>query len=511
MKKNILIVSSQEYSSILAKKMQDEGEWNIRFCLTGPSNEAYVKENFKGIYTQNYIDSIKGVPLIDFPLEFNLELLDSVNLDFITAISLLDRNDSNTNSFSYKDRLAFCNERISFWGSILKKLEIDSVLFEEEPHQCSSYILYKVAQHLDISTPMVIRTIGNLGVIPTLSFEHKSEKLMSLYSSAIKTFHETKNFDLAPALSNYLNKLSGNYDLVLQEHLWNQLETYEEVYSKENTSVKFLTKFTKKVINKLINIKKIQIESDQKEAKKSFSNSKLSYFKYHFFKLKTTFKKKSLYKKYKELACFPDNGQSDYVLCALQYQPEKSTCPLGGKFNDQRLMIQSLRQNLSDDVIIYVKEHPSQFIYDHARYGEYFRDEAYYESITSIPNVKLLDMRTDIFDMIDDSLFVASVTGTICWEAVNRQKEALCFGYSWMLGCEGIFEIKEEIDIKRAIHRIVNKRKSIELVYVYLFAKTIYDLGFSVAVGGIRNLKHKNISPNENALLLQKAMHWLMD
>ena len=174
-------------------------------------------------------------------------------------------------------------------------------------------------------------------------------------------------------------------------------------------------------------------------------------------------------------------------------------------------MIQSLRQNLSDDVIIYVKEHPSQFIYDHARYGEYFRDEAYYESITSIPNVKLLDMRTDIFDMIDDSLFVASVTGTICWEAVNRQKEALCFGYSWMLGCEGIFEIKEEIDIKRAIHRIVNKRKSIELVYVYLFAKTIYDLGFSVAVGGIRNLKHKNISPNENALLLQKAMHWLMD
>ena len=197
------------------------------------------------------------------------------------------------------------------------------------------------------------------------------------------------------------------------------------------------------------------------------------------------------------------------MLCALQYQPEKSTCPLGGKFNEQRLMIKSLRSSLPDNIKILVKEHPSQFIYDYARYGEYFRDKSYYKSILEIPNVELLDMRTNIFDYIDNALFIASVTGTICWEAVNRKTPALCFGHSWMLGCEGIYAIEKSNDIKTAIEAIIDHKKTVNLPLVHLYAKTIHELKFHLAVGGPTQLKKKNISETENAELLFNAIRWL--
>ena len=269
------------------------------------------------------------------------------------------------------------------------------------------------------------------------------------------------------------------------------------------------SKLIKKIHQRLLNFTSANFESDQKEKSRSFPTSNLSYLRFQYYKLKTIVKKKRLYTTYKSMAILPENLTSDYVLCALQYQPEKSTCPLGGKFNDQLLMIKALRESLPSHVKIYVKEHPSQFIYDYARYGEYFRDRAYYQDILDVDNVFLIDMRTNIFDLIDHSLFIASVTGTICWEAVNRNKSALCFGHSWMTGCEGIYEILSYENLTKAVNSILITKQPINLDYVKLFAKTIFDFGFQAAVGGTIQLKHKNTSPLQNALILEKAIIWL--
>ena len=51
----------------------------------------------------------------------------------------------------------------------------------------------------------------------------------------------------------------------------------------------------------------------------------------------------------------------NFLLFALHFQPERSTMPEGGIFNDQILALKLLSQNIPDNFIIYVKEHPRQF------------------------------------------------------------------------------------------------------------------------------------------------------
>ena len=508
---NVLVASPQLYSSILAKKMQESKRWNPVYFLTNTSNFKYVKEEFPNVIIHNYISSVKGVnPAgINIKKEIVLSTLENINLDFTIAMSLLDRNDSNSNSFSYKERLSFCYNRLNYWVSIIEQFSIKTILFEEEPHQCSDYILYKVAQHLGIKTILFIRTIADLGIIPCHSFEQPSNKLLQAYEKNIAEFNQKGEIDLDPKLDTYLRKLQGNYTQVLEEHLWDQVDNYQEIFQKGTTYLIIFSKLRKKIQQRLLNFTSANFESDQKEKSRSFSKSNFSYLSFQYYKLKTIIKKKRLYTIYKSMAILPENLTSDYVLCALQYQPEKSTCPLGGKFNDQLLMIKALSESLPSHIKIYVKEHPSQFIYDYARYGEYYRDREYYESILDIDNVFLIDMRTSIFDLIDNSILVASVTGTICWEAVNRQKPALCFGHSWMLGCEGVYEVLSQKNLTEAINSILINKQPINLVFVKIFANTIYNLGFQAAIGGFIQLEHKNTSPEQNALILEKAINWL--
>jgi hypothetical protein len=509
MKKKAFIASPQKYSSILAKKMQDEELWSPVIFLTGNSNLTFVNNHFPEALQLNYIDSVKGIPLNNSSHSFDLKLIESVDIDLKIAVSLLDRNDSNSRSFDYKDRLFFCYEYIVFWANLLDEFKIETILFEEEPHQCSDYILYKVALHKGILTPMMIRTIGDLGIIPTFNFETPNIKLIKQYQAYKSLYDEKEQLEIPRALSSYLQKLSGNYKVILEEHLWDQIDTYQEIFEKGNTFFSVIKTYTKKIILKLLNPQFFNFQSDQKEANKPFAFSKMNYFKYQLYRLKTIRAKIRLFKIYKALAISPNIKNTNYVLCALQYQPEKSTCPLGGKYNDQRLMIMSLREVLPDDVKIIVKEHPSQFIYDYARYGEYYRDKYYYESILAIPNVELVDMKIDIFELIDKSLFVASVTGTICWEAVNRKKPALCFGHSWMTGCEGIFKINSSSELVNAVDIIFSNKHEISLAYVHLFAKAIYDLGFNLAVGGESQLAHKKVTEEENATILFNSIKWL--
>ena len=66
------------------------------------------------------------------------------------------------------------------------------------------------------------------------------------------------------------------------------------------------------------------------------------------FKYLNNRRKQKLKKFYERISRDTLGDDRKYILCALQYQPEKSTSPLGGIFVNQYLMIDLLSKNLPE-------------------------------------------------------------------------------------------------------------------------------------------------------------------
>lgn len=517
---NVLFASTQLYSIKLASLFLEQG-WKPVYFFTNPVNEKTVLDLFPNAIVHNYFDAVKGVPPIQFK-DLNLLPVDPVMLQSLSdkeyiAISMMDRNDSNSDSFTYRERKEFYYQRISYWQTVLNKLNISVVIFEEEPHQANDYILYLVCGYLNIKTLMTVRTISDLGILPMEKFEVGSRPFLDLYNEEVKKMMPGSKLDLPDILKAYYTKLEGNYENVLVEHLWDQIEKVKKL--KQKRTENYVLSQAKIIFTKMLDfgnhfkrfsyILNKEFSSDQKEKRKTIYDSKLNYLGALNYK-KKTIRIKSLNRKYyNSIATTQIEFDKPYIFCGLQYQPEKSTCPLGGRFVDQYLMIELLAKNLPEGWNLYVKEHPSQFVFEYTRYGDFFRGKRYYDQIAMLPNTYLLPLSTDIFRAIDSAEAVASVTGTMCWEAVMRGKFSLNFGYSWMKGCEGIIEVFSQKDLVEALEYI--KQTKVDTMKVKLFGKTIHSLGFNAAVGGQGQLDHKEINVDQNAQIHFRAYKWLLE
>lgn len=132
-----------------------------------------------------------------------------------------------------------------------------------------------------------------------------------------------------------------------------------------------------------------------------------------------------------------------YAYFPLHLQPEMTTSSLGGMYVDQMLAIERLARKMPSGSRVVVKENPKQ--------NEYQRPASFYERLAAIPNVVLVPTKIDTFDLIKRSLFVATVTGTAGWEAVNLGKPALVFGKAWYERLPGVFKYKPDIDLDKVI------------------------------------------------------------
>jgi Capsule polysaccharide biosynthesis protein len=181
-------------------------------------------------------------------------------------------------------------------------------------------------------------------------------------------------------------------------------------------------------------------------------------------------KKKERYaQRYGQLSA-PVDFTKPYVFVALHYQPERSTCPEGETFADQRLMIELLSRVLPDGWLLYVKEHPVQFTA--AARGEHTRFNHYYDDLASLPNVRLVPISVVPFDLIDHAMAVATITGMVGWEAVVRGKPTLVFGHPFYMGCEGVFYTPTVRTCKQALERIADGYRP-DFAKVKLFLHTL--------------------------------------
>ena len=143
-----------------------------------------------------------------------------------------------------------------------------------------------------------------------------------------------------------------------------------------------------------------------------------------------------------------------YIFVALQCEPERQTCPAGGVYGNQYLMIDLLSKLIPDGWKIYVKEHLSQFKKYQA--AERAKSIEYYKMIASMPKVELVPLTYTSFELIDGAKASATVSGSVGWESVVRGKPALLFGYSWYRDFKGVFVSHNLKDCRDAIRQIEN-------------------------------------------------------
>jgi len=506
---NIFYMGYQPYFLEMAKILYNENNFTPVYWNSISLIENDIRESYPNCIVHNHYDALKGNP----PLLYkNLELeplcpslLRDLSLCERIALRMMERNDTYANNFTHRDRVLLYKYFVQYWMTIINKLEPKYIIFEEEPHQANEYILYKVAKLMHIKTIMFTRTTIGKRMYPVNEFEEGSKIIQTEYKKAL---NDKNNIVLSNEMKKYLETIQGNYNEAISLHLYDQVDNVHSLLKNENKVFKILKniftlrlslKKVKTQIGFLFDFNSNHFKSDQKQYFKSFKNSNLSYFEHVYFKSKSIIKKQFLKRYYNKISENIIDFSIPYVFSAIHYQPEKTTCPLGGDFDDQLYMIELLSKTLPKGWMLYVKEHPSQFVTSYARYGEHFRSYNFYQKILKLKNVKLVSIETDTFKLIDNARAVSTVTSTSAWESVIRGIPSIVFGYSWFNICNGVHYVNNINDLKKLFSEIQKKEYKLDLSEVKCFLNVIEQNTFESVIGGPCIQSHFNVSVESNA------------
>ncbi len=114
----------------------------------------------------------------------------------------------------------------------------------------------------------------------------------------------------------------------------------------------------------------------------------------------------------------PSDGRFFYY--PLHFEPEFSIDILGSAVRDQLQMIRQLSSAMPARYLLYVKEHPNM--------SSGSRPLGFYRELVRLGNIRLLDQKTDGYDIISRCRGVVTISGTSGFEALFYGKPVLVLG-----------------------------------------------------------------------------------
>jgi hypothetical protein len=307
---------------------------------------------------------------------------------------------------SYQERKYAYNKTLKFWLWFFNEYRVEKAIFANIPHHGFDFIAMEVLRFLGVNLLM----FNEMPVIPGRSY--------TLFEVRDSTNH-----------SKYLEK---KY-MEIKHGEENKFEYKESVsafklFSPEAT----IPPFTRKQIAKKNNFK--SVANFMQASTNFFLNGGL----WNILKIRKALFMQGYYtgigldpffcrprnvrSYYDDLSTIPDL-KANFVYFALHFQPELSTSPLGEHFVDQVLAIDIIANACKKlGLQLYVKEHPRIVNRTESR------TKTFYDLLLVHENVKLIDSNIESKILIDRSVCVASVTGTVNFEAIFRRKSSISFG-----------------------------------------------------------------------------------
>jgi hypothetical protein len=391
-------------------------------------------------------------------------------------------------ALTYKQRLAAYHFQLMYWKGVLQHFRPDVIVYPIAPHLGYDYMLYGLSRVMNIPTVMFERTSLPGFVYPTTSFEDRSETVSKAYTDALEKY-ENQKMSLSPEVADHLETLLKRYDQAMPFHQTYKLNHYKLDHYKKGGNLGGTIPLYARIARDFV-IARLLKKGNSRFLRK------------RYYKNIGNLKKKKLLAHYQKLTKTVDL-KVPYVFVALQCEPERQSCPCGGVFTHQYVMIDLLSKVVPEGWKIYVKEHPSQFKeYQMAERAKTFE---FYDVIASIPKVSLVPLAYTSFELIDGAKTTATVSGTVGWESVVRGTPTLLFGYSWYKDCKGIFITHTIEECKNAIRKIENEYK-VNPDEVESFAQAVANCSVRGYIDRIYS-KMDIITPEENVENLAKAIH----
>ncbi len=293
------------------------------------------------------------------------------------------------------------------------------VVMSEPPHNHAQYLVFSLCNYLKIP----ILSFSGLLPIPTL-FPYIFSK--GKYNKLRISQHSSSKSKLTNALNIYIDDTYARIDKN------NGVAPHLEELSEKSKSIKFWA------------VNKIKLFKDTfrflKYPKKMFANKYESFNPFGFnavFRYYFSLKKSSiLFREFKSQIYEDFKSNNPYIFFPLHYEPERTTLPDGGEFQDQFKLICTLRDFFPSNYNIVVKEHPSQFL--SARIGSQGRSPLFYSLLNNVNNLIIVSNDSNTQDLIKNAQFVATISGTVGFEAALIGKKVILFGEAWFKGMPNV-------------------------------------------------------------------------
>lgn len=442
---------------------------------TEDDSRRLVAECFPGCLYQDTIDGWKGL----FPKEISEKAAEAyLDIDFLRkhashelqAIKMMDRLDLDRRSFNFMERQRHFRNLVKLWTAGIELLKPDLVITTAIPHRLFDYVLFWLCVEKNI--PFI-----NFDHTPFLGrFILMKNDFFSINNMFVEDYNqfekqETGDFPISQDVLKRFEKVKGNYAQAIP--------SYMVTHAKNQKSAKhYLSNVLKRVLLGFVHGKSLTGRNGalfnsggsyyKRRDSKVEAPGRYSTLKYGLIKLENNKFKRNLEKHYKALTSAPNYGES-YVVYFLHYQPEATTCPTGDIFVDQRLCIEMLLKALPSNYMVYVKEHPTQFMYQNE--GHTSRMSDLYDDLIKNRRVKLIPTTVDTFELIEHSKGVGTVCGTVGWESIVHKKPVILFGVSWYENySKGVLRIKTEENVRQIQSFIENYQYDEHALKAYLAA-----------------------------------------
>lgn len=341
------------------------------------------------------------------------------------------------------------NKSVHFWLNFLKKNKVLLFFCKTSPHQFYDYIIYACCKKLKIKTNFFGYTYFKDHIF-LLDDIDRRDKLI------------TKHF-----INKNTITTSNRIDSIIKEKSKKFYARPEYIKKEKYNSIKIFIYILKNFI-KLIYIivlnkfnEKSDIELFTKENQFFDKNYKFTELDMTMYQIKSLYKKIFLhliYYKFSKSFFVPDK----FIFFAAQFQPEATSCPEGGIYNDNIKILKELRACLPSSVKIVYKEHPASFNPNPNLFGDIRRSYEYYKELSKIKNLSFSKLNYDSFELIDKSIFCVTVAGQIGLECSIRAKPCVILNKLWYKNFPNIYFLNKISDIKNFYEQIIDKKKVIK-------------------------------------------------